>query len=89
MGSVKVVICCWMGSAVKPIVYLITIAHLVLIQPVEGAIESKAIFGVRWFLGERFRLQPPLPIRKDEGVGCHLMLIFNTHSSYEHLNFSL
>lgn len=73
------VICCWMATSLQTIVYVTTIILLVFIQPAEGAIEAESIFGVRWFLGEKFRFQPPLPILEDEPTNCHLMLMFNTH----------
>lgn len=68
-----------MGTSLKTMAYVITILFMAFVQPAEGAIKADSIFGVRWFLGEKFRLQPPYPILMDEPTNCHLMLMFNTH----------
>lgn len=62
------------------------IALLVLTVILESAeektISKEDIFGVRWFLGEKFQLQSPFPSSLDDTSPCHLMLIFNTHSAW-------
>jgi hypothetical protein len=41
-------------------------------------ISAATLYGVRWFLGEEFRLQEPVTYTNINTTKCHLMLIFNT-----------
>ena len=52
-------------------------------------IEPASIFGVRWFLGEKFRFQEPVSVVRREVAVSHLLLFFNTLQPWPQLAFSV
>lgn len=74
-----------------PLLALLLLALLAPAQPNHPPATELAasVFGVRWFLGEKFRFQQPVSLVQREEAVSHLLLFFNTLQPWPQLAFSV